>query len=773
MSQQANANDDSFLFTLADTSPNENGLRKFHGEEKLRASLPADSFCDACVSFLSTTEWMIDKEKRGSSYTSKIFHSSFASLKDAAAAGCHLCSLIERQLTVRYFSRLSQGLRDKETTSTQNSHDERGKLTPSSAISLDVHFIDGRPSILNLYTQNSKARGLVYDSMVILRVVGKDTINKAALQGIEKQRYFLQGSTSNGLTTKQIQEWFRTCASCHDLCNSLEAQHKELQLPTRLIDLHSMADHNLVRLVRSSTLHKSSRYATLSHRWAKSPTLTLNDLTEASLSTGLRPNKLPLLFQDVFKLVLTLGLSYLWIDSLCIKQDDPNDWQREASKMTSVYSGSYINVIAGHAQEHETLFSARNPLAMTPCIVAGSSLSDLLNIFAFSEYSEMSKRIGEMTTETRGWIFQECLLSPRVVFFGRDEVFWRCHAVSETEWSACHLEDAVVRDLHHDSTKKILGLLASGNFRIPPTELLLAWQNIVENYTWRELTKDVDRLMALAGVAELFHQRVQGRLGRYFAGLWERGFEKQLCWISRSKTHGIRDKRYTGIYLAPSWSWATNLNGIDPGYLLFHTPWFSFLEDLRINASPSGSQFGPVEDGYFLASTNLCAVQFRQSGPDSKLCVDLRNRYGDEVDVDLGEYPQFDFLDPREPRNLPLFLMPVFFESGKGQVSFMPVTRRLFTEWWLQINSENVANQNVISPVALAGDWNTESFSFHALILSKTSGARGEFRRVGSLYVTRGRTISYLKQACEEAVLSEDLYLEHDPARHAYRIKVV
>jgi hypothetical protein len=45
----------------------------------------------------------------------------------------------------------------------------------------------------------------------------------------------------------------------------------------------------------------------------------------------------PITFRDAFDLSNRLGISYLWIDSLCIIQDDDEDWQRESSSMGLVY----------------------------------------------------------------------------------------------------------------------------------------------------------------------------------------------------------------------------------------------------------------------------------------------------------------------------------------------------------------------------------------------------------------------------------------------------
>lgn len=44
-------------------------------------------------------------------------------------------------------------------------------------------------------------------------------------------------------------------------------------------------------------------------------------------------------------------ISYIWIDSLCIIQDDNNDWQRESSTMSKVYAGSTLNIVAAAAED--------------------------------------------------------------------------------------------------------------------------------------------------------------------------------------------------------------------------------------------------------------------------------------------------------------------------------------------------------------------------------------------------------------------------------------
>lgn len=70
---------------------------------------------------------------------------------------------------------------------------------------------------------------------------------------------------------------------------------------------------------------------------------------------------LPQTFQDAIAVTHNLTIRYLWVDSLCIIQDDPQDWQRESSRMASIYGNAYLVFSATHAaQESQGCFSSRS-----------------------------------------------------------------------------------------------------------------------------------------------------------------------------------------------------------------------------------------------------------------------------------------------------------------------------------------------------------------------------------------------------------------------------
>src|SRR5436190_220092 len=97
-------------------------------------------------------------------------------------------------------------------------------------------------------------------------------------------------------------------------------------VPTRLISI----DDGNPRLRLSEELEKGLRYATLSHCWGTHKFLTLKTANLHLFRKQIPFDALTKTFRDAFHIAHYVGLFYLWIDSLCIIQDDPDDWKRES-----------------------------------------------------------------------------------------------------------------------------------------------------------------------------------------------------------------------------------------------------------------------------------------------------------------------------------------------------------------------------------------------------------------------------------------------------------
>lgn len=130
-----------------------------------------------------------------------------------------------------------------------------------------------------------------------------------------------------------IDTWLNNCSIDHTTCR----QNSLAEKPTRLIDVDS------VRLVDGLTCDKTQRYAALSHYWgAGRPYIVTTTVNLQQFNNKIYLQAMPQNFQDAIFATRRLNVRYLWIDSLCIIQDDMSDWAHEASKMGNYYRNAFI-----------------------------------------------------------------------------------------------------------------------------------------------------------------------------------------------------------------------------------------------------------------------------------------------------------------------------------------------------------------------------------------------------------------------------------------------
>lgn len=130
------------------------------------------------------------------------------------------------------------------------------------------------------------------------------------------------------------------------------------KLPTRVLEIDGDKHDFQLRLVEAGGLH--GRYIALSHCWGTDRHIVTNraNLQSHKLMVGF--GQLPKTFQDAVIFARALGIHYLWIDSLCIVQDDVQDWKNEAGKMASVYRDAYCTIAATGSQgDQEGMFVDR------------------------------------------------------------------------------------------------------------------------------------------------------------------------------------------------------------------------------------------------------------------------------------------------------------------------------------------------------------------------------------------------------------------------------
>lgn len=346
-------------------------------------------------------------------------------------------------------------------------------------------------------------------------------------------------------------EWLDACGHAggkHANCTKTTIS----TLPTRVISVGN--DKVSPRLVITEP-NQQAHYAALSHCWGgKTPTMTtLSNLETYTVSL---PKDLPQTFQDALNVARALEIPYIWIDSLCIVQDSPEDWKHEASLMAQVYANAHVTIFADAAPDSTSGFLSP-PFRKAPqrfvvqCKNDQSSSSGvhirergfLAQQLPFHSWSRRSG-LGQSKLSTRGWVFQERLLSPRTLHFSQNEMAWECRSVCECECSATSLRTlrttSVMKHFLHPQDPDVSS--AEANWR----------SEIVPAYTELDLTFASDRLPAIQGLANAA-QRLRSN-DEYVSGLWRQTMKADLLWhkdAGDGNSHRIKDGG------APTWSWAS------------------------------------------------------------------------------------------------------------------------------------------------------------------------------------------------------------------------
>jgi hypothetical protein len=345
----------------------------------------------------------------------------------------------------------------------------------------------------------------------------------------------------------RCKSWLQRCLTSHTTCNTVSITPKVL--PTRLL----FVQDEMPRLCFSTeVLGQISSYATLSHCWGEHKYMKLTKKTLPGLICGIRLEDLPRTFQDAIHTTRYLGINYLWIDSLCILQDDEEDWKRESTSMATVYGNSIINIAATGAENGAIgLFFSRSSnwrcqVEAKPQNPTGEEEKNhLLECFSLETLCPALK---DRPLHTRGWALQEQLLPTRTLHFAKSQIFWGC--LGET---VCEMFPDGIPEQHalFKSPFKINGYTDIDPWNRPSRY----WASTVEAYNQRSLTLAKDKLVAIGGIARLLAEQSNDK---YIVGLWEEKLEKELCWFhSGPSTRSFPKVPKSDSYVAPSWSWAS------------------------------------------------------------------------------------------------------------------------------------------------------------------------------------------------------------------------
>ena len=236
---------------------------------------------------------------------------------------------------------------------------------------------------------------------------------------------FTAGSYDQDTVYAQLAEWMRQCKK-HECCGMGRRRHPAL--PSRVIEV----DTDKARLLDTRGL--TGQYIALSYCWGGSQPCQLQRENKARYEHEIARSTLPKTIRDAFLVTEKLGYRYIWIDSMCIVQDDEDDKLAEIGKMQEIYSNASLVLCASAPSSCEEGFldagQAPGASSLLPdngavikCSLPGDS-EGTLRLIDRAEY-----RQSEEPVFSRGWTFQESLLPTRLVRFGAC-LSWECKATS-------------------------------------------------------------------------------------------------------------------------------------------------------------------------------------------------------------------------------------------------------------------------------------------------------------------------------------------------------
>ncbi|KAI1101346.1 HET-domain-containing protein, partial [Jackrogersella minutella] len=370
----------------------------------------------------------------------------------------------------------------------------------------------------------------------------------------------------------------QSCQDGHEECRrstgDIMARHGSASIdpksvPSRLLHLTTKDSVLHVKLIgrglpsaipKETVSHQG--FAILSYCWGGPQPVQLTHGTVSSFEDGIPVSKLPKSLRDAAWFTYETGLKYLWIDALCIFQDDPEDKIHEISRMELYYGQSTVTICAASAarcsdgflmsrEEDATNYSI-GPIQLR----VKTSLGTIGSVQAFAESDDFNMRRPPEPITLRGWTLQEALLSRRILIFSSRHLYFTCTVAN----AGCGGPEPMLKPRVMTSYEsRVVGIHTLSGLRDYPVGNV--WDKVVNDYTERHLGFAADKLPAVSALASSLVPMANERNQKlvYLAGLMldisdtdNYFWRTEFLW----RVHKMPSTSHIPIG-SPSWSWSS------------------------------------------------------------------------------------------------------------------------------------------------------------------------------------------------------------------------
>ncbi|EYB27945.1 hypothetical protein FG05_04633 [Fusarium graminearum] len=390
---------------------------------------------------------------------------------------------------------------------------------------------------------------------------------------------------------------------------------------------------------------------------------------------------LPQTYQDIVSICRHMGIRYLWIDSLCIIQDDGGfEFRQEAPLMMDIYQFAFLTLTICWGFPGLGVFRKCRPRSIPrhkptvsyhrPDSVAQT---DECVFVEHRDASDLQVDVDHAPLNNRAWVLQERCLSRRLLYLGNEQLYWECNGCTGSEVSP---------DLHCPAHRRAdTGRQSMVDLTGPDRDTHWSW--VLSKYTGYDLTFEQDRLIAISGLAKLIASKTGDS---YLGGIWLESWMQDLLWEpatgpdSKQRVEDTSDST-TRRMPRPSWSWLAFPGSVMSGRMIRRGPKISLAapnsyqsKELKPLALLSQTIVTPPESDHFASFDRavlkirglLLPVKFTGTPPNTGQPCYFRHEHGVTLLAACLDYMQLRACNQQDGTYTPIrfcFSKTVVFSS--------------------------------------------------------------------------------------------------------------
>ncbi len=333
--------------------------------------------------------------------------------------------------------------------------------------------------------------------------------------------------------------------------DSVRSQLPEKESSSRI--MKSIPSFRLIDVVEQRVVERSIeiRFLALSYVWGGRQKFQSTKANQHLLKQqgSLRDAELPQTIQDAIDLVREIGEHYLWVDSLCIVQDDDDHKMIQIRSMDQIYNNAVAIIVCATGENADAgLVGFR---AFSRKWTQYTAAIQGLIVANYAEHTDSLEEMYDSKWRSRAWTFQEEMLATRQLTFTSNEV--RFESV-EGEFSeqfhdpqpeVPHFKQGDETDTGDRRRSQLERRFSSG----PAFE---NYASLISDYSAREMSHSTDGLNAVTGVLTYLEPRFPGG---FIFGLPCAYLNTALIWEPFGP---VKRRRHptSRAPIFPSWSWA-------------------------------------------------------------------------------------------------------------------------------------------------------------------------------------------------------------------------